>query len=109
MGHIVRPDLLSPLCFRNALRISILAYSAFVGAVGDLAKMVERSLSMREALGSMPRFSIFYSAILINFGDGEIHSVRYDMQSEKTFPQICFQDVKTTCGLIDMYTNSFER
>ena len=28
-------------------------------AVGDLAQMVERSLSMREALGSMPRFSIF--------------------------------------------------
>ena len=26
---------------------------------GDLAQMVERSLSMREALGSMPRFSIF--------------------------------------------------
>jgi hypothetical protein len=26
--------------------------------VGDLAQMVERSLSMREALGSMPRFSI---------------------------------------------------
>jgi hypothetical protein len=25
---------------------------------GDLAQMVERSLSMREALGSMPRFSI---------------------------------------------------
>ena len=28
---------------------------------GDLAQMVERSLSMREALGSMPRFSIFSS------------------------------------------------
>ena len=26
---------------------------------GDLAQMVERSLSMREALGSMPRFSNF--------------------------------------------------
>jgi hypothetical protein len=26
---------------------------------GDLAQMVERSLSMREALGSMPRFSTF--------------------------------------------------
>ena len=26
---------------------------------GDLAQMVERSLSMREALGSMPRFSSF--------------------------------------------------
>ena len=26
--------------------------------VGGLAQMVERSLSMREALGSMPRFSI---------------------------------------------------
>ena len=32
---------------------------------GDLAQMVERSLSMREALGSMPRFSkIFFSAKL---------------------------------------------
>ena len=29
-----------------------------VFCVGDLAQMVERSLSMREALGSMPRFSI---------------------------------------------------
>ena len=28
-------------------------------AHGDLAQMVERSLSMREALGSMPRFSRF--------------------------------------------------
>ena len=28
--------------------------------IGDLAQMVERSLSMREALGSMPRFSIFF-------------------------------------------------
>ena len=28
--------------------------------VGDLAQMVERSLSMREALGSMPRFSILF-------------------------------------------------
>ena len=28
---------------------------------GGLAQMVERSLSMREALGSMPRFSTFYS------------------------------------------------
>jgi hypothetical protein len=28
---------------------------------GDLAQMVERSLSMREALGSMPRFSTFAS------------------------------------------------
>ena len=27
--------------------------------VGDLAQMVERLLSMQEALGSMPRFSIF--------------------------------------------------
>ena len=27
---------------------------------GDLAQMVERSLSMREALGSMPRFSTFF-------------------------------------------------
>ena len=26
---------------------------------GDVAQMVERSLSMREALGSMPSFSIF--------------------------------------------------
>ena len=26
---------------------------------GDLAQMVERLLSMQEALGSMPRFSIF--------------------------------------------------
>ena len=32
---------------------------ALCHAVGDLAQMVERSLSMREALGSMPRFSIF--------------------------------------------------
>ena len=28
-------------------------------ANGDVAQMVERSLSMREALGSMPSFSIF--------------------------------------------------
>ena len=32
-------------------------------STGDLAQMVERSLSMREALGSMPRFSIFPVAI----------------------------------------------
>ena len=31
----------------------------FIVAGGDLAQMVERSLSMREALGSMPRFSTF--------------------------------------------------
>ena len=30
---------------------------------GDLAQMVERSLSMREALGSMPRFSTFSLAL----------------------------------------------
>ena len=29
--------------------------------IGDLAQMVERSLSMREALGSMPRFSNFFT------------------------------------------------
>jgi hypothetical protein len=27
---------------------------------GDVAQMVERSLSMREVRGSMPRFSIFF-------------------------------------------------
>ena len=32
-------------------------------AEGDLAQMVERSLSMREALGSMPRFSTFSLAL----------------------------------------------
>ena len=32
-----------------------------ISASGDLAQMVERSLSMREALGSMPRFSTFFS------------------------------------------------
>jgi hypothetical protein len=32
-------------------------------ARGDLAQMVERSLSMREALGSMPRFSIFCAVL----------------------------------------------
>ena len=31
---------------------------------GDLAQMVERSLSMREALGSMPRFSTFSGATI---------------------------------------------
>ena len=36
----------------------VLEFSGVV--VGDLAQMVERSLSMREALGSMPRFSIFH-------------------------------------------------
>ena len=30
---------------------------------GDLAQMVERSLSMREALGSMPRFSNFCQGV----------------------------------------------
>jgi hypothetical protein len=36
---------------------------------GDLAQMVERSLSMREALGSMPRFSICVSiSVLLCFG-----------------------------------------
>ena len=29
-------------------------------ATGDLAQMVERSLSMREALGSMPSYSILW-------------------------------------------------
>ena len=29
------------------------------GFIGSVAQMVERSLSMREALGSMPSFSIF--------------------------------------------------
>ena len=32
--------------------------------IGDLAQMVERSLSMREALGSMPRFSNFYHPLV---------------------------------------------
>ena len=30
-----------------------------MGRQGELAQMVERSLSMREVRGSMPRFSIF--------------------------------------------------
>ena len=33
--------------------------SSVAHSIGDLAQMVERSLSMREALGSMPSFSIF--------------------------------------------------
>ena len=44
---------------------------------GDLAQMVERSLSMREALGSMPRFSIlFCSSVARSFEnrDGSSHS-----------------------------------
>ena len=32
---------------------------------GDLAQMVERSLSMREALGSMPRFSKRFTLSLV--------------------------------------------
>ena len=34
---------------------------------GELAQMVERSLSMREALGSMPRFSNFNFAVVSCF------------------------------------------
>ena len=36
------------------------------GSRGDLAQMVERSLSMREALGSMPRFSSFCLSLTSN-------------------------------------------
>ena len=32
---------------------------------GELAQMVERSLSMREVPGSMPGFSIFFSCLSI--------------------------------------------
>ena len=35
------------------------AFDFHVSEHGDVAQMVERSLSMREALGSMPRFSTF--------------------------------------------------
>ena len=33
------------------------------GGIGRLAQMVERSLSMREARGSIPRLSIFWSIL----------------------------------------------
>ena len=36
-------------------------------ATGDVAQMVERSLSMREALGSMPRFSTFLNMKTVLF------------------------------------------
>jgi hypothetical protein len=34
---------------------------------GDVAQMVERSLCMREARGSIPRISIFFSVSLLLF------------------------------------------
>ena len=54
------------------LNVELLLRSEFVqykdkahNMKGDLAQMVKRSLSMREALGSMPRFSIFVSFLPI--------------------------------------------
>ena len=34
---------------------------------GVVAQMVERSLSMREALGSIPNYSIFFNFLIIVF------------------------------------------
>ena len=39
----------------------VISYSRTKLSRGDLAQMVERSLSMREALGSMPRFSTIFA------------------------------------------------
>ena len=50
--------LLYCLCSSSTLLASLLLRTDR-GVDGDLAQMVERSLSMREALGSMPRFSTF--------------------------------------------------
>ena len=50
--------------------------------IGDLAQMAERSLSMREALGSMPRFSIcraYMPAVYIVFSKTRV--VRCDAAS----------------------------
>ena len=50
--------------------------------IGDLAQMVERSLSMREALGSMPRFSSFEPlSVGFNLGCGPL------ARALKLFPQ----------------------
>ena len=38
----------------------MIKYALFVGA-GEVAQMVERSLSMREVPGSMPGFSTFFN------------------------------------------------
>ena len=48
-------------CGGCVLVIQMLVYvgeSEVVGCEGDVAQMVERSLSMREVLGSIPSFSI---------------------------------------------------
>ena len=41
-------------------KTSIEKISVSLEFVGDVAQVVERSLSMREALGSMPSFSNFF-------------------------------------------------
>lgn len=45
--------------------------------IGDLAQMVERSLSMREALGSMPRFSNSFF-VATNVGRGKTTATGFE-------------------------------
>ena len=50
---------------------------------GDLAQMVERSLSMREALGSMPRFSSYFFLVSCSHYCMHIHAGAASTHSEK--------------------------
>ena len=65
--HEITPDaqesqscnLLNSLLAHENLENNVCTYF-FISFSGDVAQMVERSLSMREALGSMPSFSISF-------------------------------------------------
>ena len=49
------------------IRIEIDIYSNQIEGNGDVAQMVERSLSMREVRGSIPRISNLFLKIVIFF------------------------------------------
>ena len=65
---------------------SIMNYLKIYSSRGDLAQMVERSLSMREALGSMPRFSTFLGSsfeipMLVNSYFRSVECLRFYVDS----------------------------
>ena len=49
-----------PTCTNIILNITIVGQNGYHFCHGDVAQMVERSLSMRQVVGSMPIISIFY-------------------------------------------------
>ena len=64
-GHIER----AMRTIKNKYNARYILYKDRVAINGDVAQMVERSLSMREVLGSIPRISIiiFYAHIKTNY------------------------------------------